>query len=140
MKHKTRVTDFDLFTRSYIETAFWSSTFEANADGTPAGKETGRQVPFDDMFTERDVDMESLINIQDDCARFQKENAHLLSQWDEEQAGHDFWLTRNGHGAGFWARDLPHKDELSKAAKACGEAYLIPDTDQDGSWVVVVQY
>ena len=23
------------------------------------------------------------------------------------QAGHDFWLTRNGHGAGFWDGDWP---------------------------------
>ena len=22
-----------------------------------------------------------------------------------EQAGHDFWLSRNGHGTGFWDRD-----------------------------------
>ena len=26
-------------------------------------------------------------------------------EWDiDEQAGHDFYLTRNGHGAGFWDR------------------------------------
>jgi hypothetical protein len=24
----------------------------------------------------------------------------------DEQAGRDFWLTRNGHGVGFWDRDL----------------------------------
>ena len=24
--------------------------------------------------------------------------------WTAEQAGHDFFLTRNGHGAGFWDR------------------------------------
>lgn len=24
---------------------------------------------------------------------------------DWSQAGHDLWLTRNGHGAGFWDRD-----------------------------------
>lgn len=27
-----------------------------------------------------------------------------LSWWSDEQLGHDFWLTRNGHGAGFWDR------------------------------------
>lgn len=28
------------------------------------------------------------------------------SELTEEQIGHDFWLTRNGHGSGFWDRDL----------------------------------
>ena len=36
------------------------------------------------------------------------------------QAGHDFWLTRNGHGAGFWDGDWSENyskmfDEGSKA-------------------------
>ena len=37
-------------------------------------------------------------------------------------AGHDFWLTRNGHGCGFWDRDLPGTlgEELSKLAEAAG--------------------
>lgn len=33
------------------------------------------------------------------CSRSEYTNA--------EQAGHDFWLTRNGHGAGFWDGDWP---------------------------------
>jgi hypothetical protein len=28
-----------------------------------------------------------------------------LPGWTASQAGHDFWLTRNGHGAGFWDRE-----------------------------------
>ena len=44
-----------------------------------------------------------------DCEKFLKENKNLLSQVynrpaDYESAGHDFWLTRNGHGVGFWDR------------------------------------
>jgi len=38
-----------------------------------------------------------------------------------EQAGHDFWLTRNGHGAGYWDRGLGEVGEmLSEAATAFG--------------------
>jgi hypothetical protein len=52
------------------------------------------------------------------------------SMWDE-QAGHDFWLTRNGHGAGFWDGDWPEPaaTELTDAAHAAGEisAYLGDD-------------
>lgn len=40
-----------------------------------------------------------------------------------EQAGHDFWFTRNGHGAGFWDGDWPdpYADMLDKGAKCYGE-------------------
>ena len=48
------------------------------------------------------------------------------------QAGHDFWLTRNGHGAGFWDGDwqhTPYADMLTQLAKAYGEVetYLADD-------------
>src|SRR5690606_5349913 len=31
--------------------------------------------------------------------------AELAPSYSDERFGHDFWLTRNGHGAGFWDRD-----------------------------------
>lgn len=41
----------------------------------------------------------------------------------ESYAGHDFWLTRNGHGAGFWDRGLGDLGErLTEAAKAYNTA------------------
>lgn len=46
-------------------------------------------------------------------------------------AGHDFWLTRAGHGAGFWDGDLPQAlgERLTAASKAMGEreAYVNDD-------------
>jgi len=49
----------------------------------------------------------------------------------DEKAGHDFWLTRNGHGAGFWDGDWqePAGAELSKASKAFGEINLYVSDD-----------
>lgn len=42
--------------------------------------------------------------------------------YDEHQAGIDFWLTRNGHGAGFWDRDLGEiGDKLTAAAETYRE-------------------
>jgi hypothetical protein len=41
-----------------------------------------------------------------DVETFVKKAGSLLDNMDEEQIGHDFWLTRNGHGAGFWDRGL----------------------------------
>lgn len=38
------------------------------------------------------------------------------------QAGHDLFLTREGHGAGFWDRDLGHYgDVFTKYCKGIGE-------------------
>jgi hypothetical protein len=43
-----------------------------------------------------------------------------LRQYSAEQLGHDLWLTRNGHGAGFWDRDFEHKDIFTALARAQG--------------------
>jgi len=46
---------------------------------------------------------------------------------DPGQFGHDLWLTRNGHGAGFWDGDWPEPAAtvLTDLAKIMGERDLI---------------
>ena len=47
-----------------------------------------------------------------------------------EALGHDFWLTRNGHGAGFWDRGLGELgDRLTGLAKPYGtvDLYITDD-------------
>ena len=53
------------------------------------------------------------------------------SEREAAMAGHDFWLTRNGHGAGFWDGDwpLPYADLLDKAAQAAGTCDLYVGDD-----------
>lgn len=46
-----------------------------------------------------------------------------LADWSDNQIGHDLWLTRNGHGAGFWDRGLPYGDVLTDKAKSLGGSY-----------------
>jgi hypothetical protein len=68
-----------------------------------------------------DLAPEAVDRILTDCARFQLEAKDLLKLAHDEngydlqnQAGHDFWLTRRGHGVGFWDRGLgEHGDVLS---------------------------
>lgn len=62
---------------------------------------------------------EAIDQAERDCVDFQADNAALLAQaydcdYSEARAGHDFWLTRNGHGCGFWCRD-ELGDELGQA-------------------------
>ena len=51
-----------------------------------------------------------------------------------ESFGHDLWLTRNGHGAGYWDRGLGALGErLSSAARSLGEvsSYVTDDGQVD---------
>ena len=48
--------------------------------------------------------------------------SQMLHGINPEQIGHDLWLTRNGHGAGFWDRGLGDRgDSLTAICKALGE-------------------
>ena len=111
------------FLRAYIECALWSSTDEDSN-------------PFEDF----EVSDACYLAMAADCADFVNANREDLDEAtdelhrDDEAHGHDFWLTRNRHGAGFW--DRGYSPELSKrltdAAHAYGEVYLYvnPDTDE----------
>ena len=62
-----------------------------------------------------------------DCAAFVQACGDLFNQAIErdgytgERFGHDFALTRNGHGAGFWDRDELEADDLGdKLSALCG--------------------
>ncbi|MCU9611740.1 hypothetical protein OEK97_27930, partial [Escherichia coli] len=49
-----------------------------------------------------------------------------------QMAGHDFWLTHNGHGAGFWDGDWPEPfaTQLTNAANEFNEIDLYVGDDQ----------
>lgn len=105
----------DDFTAAYIECALWSSV--DNEDR-----------PLDDNYGISDLSQCTLEKMVDDCKDFQEANKKLLSEayklysingyTGEQMAGHDFWLTRNGHGTGFWDRDLGSiGDELTTASE-----------------------
>lgn len=87
----------DEFTQGYIECAFFCDASPDSEDLAVAG--------FDDLATEA---LDAMVRA---CAAFQEENADALAEYyehrDAAHAGHDLWLTRNRHGAGFWDRGLP---------------------------------
>jgi hypothetical protein len=58
-----------------------------------------------------------------DCLAFySRVGCYLADESELARAGHDFWLTRNGHGAGFWDGDWPtYGDLLTKVAHGFGE-------------------
>lgn len=117
--------ELDDFTRGYIECALWSS----NDESTPSGGE-----PMDKNYSIADISPECLDRMISDCARFQDENSEILAQVnypkndssDMAHAGYDFWLTRNGHGAGFWDGDIEETigDALTASSEKFGETWI----------------
>jgi hypothetical protein len=124
MKELFTTANTDPFIKGYIDAALWSSTDES----TPQGGE-----PLDANYSIEDIAPETLQRMIADCQRFQQENAKLLAAAiriyprkvgdPTAYAGHDFWLTRNGHGAGYWDGDLPDAigEPLTDAAHKMGE-------------------
>jgi hypothetical protein len=112
----------DNFTLGYLETALWSS----NDESTPSGGE-----PLDRNYTVNDIALETVERAIADCKAFQEANAAYLENYKASTAGHDFWLTRNGHGAGFWDGDYDKADgdALTKASKAYGSVDLYVGDD-----------
>jgi len=97
----------DEFTEAYIECALWSSTDDDDE-------------PLDKNHNRNDISQETLETIIADCTAFQSDNASdIENEWS--QAGNDFWLTRNDHGAGFWDGDW--EDEAGKRLTAASKAY-----------------
>jgi hypothetical protein len=126
----------DEFTKAYIEAALWA---------TPSCDDEGGVVleALSDQYCVTDLAPSTLAAMQRDCLQFQKEQAALLAEAykiypgrahvsadgngysQQEYAGHDFWLNRNGHGAGFWDRGLGVVGEkLSAACKETGGVYI----------------
>lgn len=85
----------NLILRAYVVCALWSSTDE---DGEPLDR--GRDAD--------DIAHETMTSMREDVSDFvgllEREGVQWSPLWTPEQLGLDFWLTRNGHGAGFWDR------------------------------------
>jgi hypothetical protein len=109
----------DDFTRGYITCALWCGVYGDDPDSEP-----------DYDCEVGDIDAETFATMVKDCADFQHDNRQTLVDYynlgyDPDDAGHDFWLTRNGHGAGFWDRGLGEiGDMLTDACKNYREVNL----------------
>jgi len=85
------------FTDAYIEAALFSATDDEGE-------------PLDSRFDRSDIATSTVSAMELDCADFYEEfkpvwsGKCLTNVREDEQAGHDFWFTRNGHGVGFWEK------------------------------------
>lgn len=121
----TKIANFDAFCRAYIEAALWSSTDNADDSGGE---------PLDKNYSAEDIAPATLREMAKDCSLFQRAARkwnYLQTARDYEQAGHDFWLTRNEHGAGFWDGDWkePAGSDLTKLSEKFGSYDLYVGDD-----------
>lgn len=108
----------DAFTAGYMDAMEWLLPEEYGGNG----------VSTPDRMT--GFARSTLVKAKRECAAFQVENAELLGRFCEltgknlDSAGHDFFLTRNRHGTGFWDRGTGDVgDALSEACRKYSETY-----------------
>lgn len=96
--------------KQFLETAIWS---EIDDDGEP----------LDENYSIADLHPSVIERAKTDCDDFVESNLETLNEisMPQEDVGHNFLLTRNGHGTGFWDRGLGEAgDKLTKASKPYG--------------------
>lgn len=110
----------DPFTQGYVEAMFFTST----------GSEDDESLQH---ATVAELSEKAWNEIRWNCRDFQNLNDVLLAcaynhpKYNSNAAGRDFWLTRNGHGAGFWNRGLDLTGQL--LTERCGPKSPFPETD-----------
>jgi hypothetical protein len=119
----------EIMVRHYLIAALWASTDNAGN-------------PLDDTCDDSDWHPSAIARANADCAAFIAQAQQLLPYLPDSYGahpdcgrvhpayaalGHDLWLTRNHHGAGFWDRGLGAVGEkLTGLAHEMGEcdAYI----------------
>jgi hypothetical protein len=111
-----KLTEFEL---SYIETALWSSVDDDKN-------------PMDSKYSLEDFSPEALEKIKIDCEKFQEIISEIEIYESDSKLAHDFWLTRNRHGAGFWDGDYPKNlgEKLTEISHEFCEQYLYVGDDR----------
>lgn len=123
--------NFEEFFNAYLAAALWSSTDESGEH-------------LDARFSDDNFSCEARMVLFSFAMVFYSRNWYFIKALKEkgvdpypEQyslfclAGHDLWLTQNGHGAGFWANDYwgCYQDIFDKAASSLSELDIIIGDD-----------
>ena len=117
------------FHMGYIKCALWIGDGENSIDNSP-------------LWDVDNLHPDTLLAMIADCDRFFADNSHLWHPEDElgavdydcipdpdldSRAGHDFYLSRNGHGSGFFDGEEFYGDscdELQEIARSYGTVDL----------------
>lgn len=136
--------DMDNFLRQYIETALWSTLDTSRDDEGNVitdGEWDGNNAHLDDTYSFEHLSDRLREHMQSECEAFVNANREdieyviaNLTGYDETDAAHDFWLTREHHGAGFWDRYHGRDDDLRAALNRLTEASQAFGSGSDDLW------
>ncbi len=126
--------DIDAVVREYIGTLLWSESCNGTAGGDHEHN-TDNPEDCDASLDYIGYDADSLApearkEIEQDVRDFCEANAADLADLDPAEIGHNFLLSRNRHGTGFWDRGWAARgDRLHEAATVYGStnAYVGDD-------------
>jgi hypothetical protein len=103
--------------QQYVRTALWAETdFDTEA-------------PFDANYSIEDLSPETEAQFKHDLEEFFTAAEHEIQDLYVD-AAHDFWLTRNRHGAGFWDGDWEEGEKLTEKAHQFSECTLYVGDDK----------
>lgn len=117
---------------AYLETGLWSESCNGTAEHKHAYEDRPEDcdTPLQSIgFTPDDMSDSAMVKAEADCADFisaiAAERPEAFAVLDARMLGHDFWLTRNGHGCGFWDRGLGELgDWLTALSRPYGETSM----------------
>lgn len=122
---------------AYADAALWSSACNGTAaevHGSDCGGEDcdvsleRLNFDIDDLSAAAARDMEA--DVEGFIKGCLAERPEIFDGIADDDIGHDFWLTRNGHGVGFWDRGLGERgDWLTAMSKPFGESSLYVNSD-----------
>ena len=121
---------------SYLECAIWTEEERLKEEKEENLSVYGKDSELRDMIPEIDLNIHnfsdnSKIKAYQDIKKFLEYAGDSVDGISEEQLGHDIWLSRNGHGSGFFDRgyDKEIETKLMDSARKMGgcDLYLGDD-------------
>lgn len=121
--------DVDEIVKGYLDAQLWAQFDYDRDDGS------GNNPPLDENYSRDDIADEYVDSVRDEIAEIVSLHPLAVRMYLNQRKyrrddgsvdphfGHDFYLTREGHGAGFWDRGLGELgDYLTDIAKSYGSA------------------
>ncbi len=107
--------DLQKFIDGYIECMYWTDELDKNLKMS--------NTTLFNIF----IESQRFIRV---CNTFQ---CNPIPEGEYGQAGHDFWLTRNGHGTGFWDKEeiygVKNSEILTEMSKNFGQVWTYISDD-----------
>ncbi|AXQ52453.1 hypothetical protein SEA_ERICMILLARD_223 [Mycobacterium phage EricMillard] len=129
--------DIDSMATGYLEAQLWAGLDYRNEDSEP--------VHYDENYSLEDISPEYVEHVRAELSevvaqhplavRMYLNARNVRLDWEGSEwssaFGHDFYLTREHHGAGFWDRGLGELGEyLTRIADSYGSAEMLHDNGE----------